>query len=104
MSESPTRGKRFQVYTYTDQSDLNGVIQANRNERIVLAEAEQRQKAEQELIDKILKEMDGGRKVAKKLESYVAELERNKALKPSERAIQIFYDNDKVINQTIQEL
>jgi hypothetical protein len=48
--------------------------------------------------------MDSGRKVAKKLESYVAELERNRALKPTERAIQIFYDNDKVINQTIKEL
>ena len=52
-----------------------------------MAEAEQRARAERQLIDNILKEMDSDRKVAKKLESYVAELEANRALKPTERAI-----------------
>jgi len=42
--------------------------------------------------------------VAKKLESYCEELERNRSLRPNERAIQIFKDNDIVISSAIETL
>jgi hypothetical protein len=62
------------------------------------------EKKEREFINKVLREMESEEKVAKRLESYCEELERNRSLRPNERAIQIFKDNDLVISTAIKTL
>jgi hypothetical protein len=63
-----------------------------------------KEKKEREFINKVLREMESEEKVTKRLESYCEELERNRSLRPNERAMQIFKDNDLVISTAIKTL
>ena len=87
MSVSPPASRKFKVNNYKDDSDLNSVIKENRKFNAKIAAQEMREKKEREFIEKVMKDMESESKVAKKLESYCEELERNRSLRPNERAM-----------------